>query len=85
MKKNKQIDVTKITEKMTEDLRIGLRSGKYTIDDIEKVLVDGYEEMKAKVLSDVEKMIPQEIIKDNEDRCPDCKKELKKTKNLMKK
>lgn len=80
MADKKNIDVTEISNSIDRELKEGLRTGKFTIDDIERVLSQGINKIKEKIISDVEEIIPNEIMKDKTDVCPKCKKPLKKTK-----
>lgn len=79
MKNTKNNSILKLLEDYEKELREGLKEGKLTIDDIEKLLGKHLSEIKDTMIKITGDIMSEES-KDGAEFCKKCGKRLKKTK-----
>lgn len=77
---NEKIDVSEIMKELEEKLKNGIKEKKLDITGISRLLSEHMEKAKEKILLDAGELINEEIEPFENKKCPDCGKDLKKTK-----
>lgn len=78
---NEKIDVSEIMKDLEEKLKTGIKDKKLDITGISRLLSEHVEKAKEKILHDAGELINEETEQYEDEKCPDCGKDLKKTKN----
>lgn len=77
---NDKIDVSEIMKDLEEKLKKGLKEKTLDMTGISRLLSEHVEKAKEKILHDAGVLVSEELEDCKNEKCPDCGKDLKKTK-----